>query len=254
MGAASFYSLVDGKALFYVRTLTFRVISLYCPGESFCLFLLYADSQPFSTLDLSKCRVGRACKIYGLHPGPADWLAQVLFCPSGLDRMAVMGGKCCLLASRVLTSPYCSSHALAHLPSHLFAFPFFHLLQISHLQMSPPLLATHLCSVWTCRLESQILAPPPSCFSLSSSFVWPLLTSPPALSLWGLSRWAAVCSSTYLSSSYPSSKLIKKCLRSPLTSLCPPTADLLKLVNWSPFILIIVWIFHVCDLWIKHRI
>lgn len=74
------------------------------------------------------------------------------------------------------------------------------------------------------------------------------------LSLWGLSRWAAVCSSTYLSSSYPFSKLIKKCLRSPLTSFCPPTADLLKLVNWSPFILIIVWIFHVCDLWIKHRI
>lgn len=150
-------------------------------------------------------------------------------------------------------------HTAPHMHSHTFhliclLFPSFTSFRFLTCRCARPLLATHLCSVWTCRLESQILAPPPSCFSLSSSFVWPLLTSPPALSLWGLSRWAAVCSSTYLSSSYPSSKLIKKCLRSPLTSLCPPTADLLKLVNWSPFILIIVWIFHVCDLWIKHRI
>lgn len=34
---------------------------------------------------------------------------------------------------------------------------------------------------------------------------------------------------------------------------CPLTADLRTFVNQSPFIFILVWIFHVYDLWIKYR-
>lgn len=49
------------------------------------LTLLMLTLSP-ATLVLSKCCVGRACDIYGLHCGPVDFLAQALFCPSGSDR------------------------------------------------------------------------------------------------------------------------------------------------------------------------
>ena len=62
-GWGVFASLIEDHCFTSWQTcaLTFQVFSFYCLQESFGLF--NADSQPSSTLVLSKCCVGRPCNI-----------------------------------------------------------------------------------------------------------------------------------------------------------------------------------------------